>query len=237
MSNDGQGAMLVAWSTVLHNVTRAGSSGVGGGLFLLGMPIRILNTTVARNESDGPGGGLFVGNGASFEMVNSTVAENVSWNGLAGGIFFTDDVPGGSITNCTFARNRAPCDVCFAAATRGGSPIRVSNTIFEGNEAGNGWNPITCQHTFQEGGGNFQWPVERSGGGSDDPDALCTPHITIQDVGLGDLKDNGGPTPTAMPDPNGPAVGAGHDCPETDQRGRRRPEPCTAGAVEVRPTS
>ncbi len=114
-----------------------------------------------------------------------------------------------------------------------GDAVTMQNTIVDGHEAGNGWNPISCRDRLLEGGGNIQFPVERAGGGSDDPDALCTTDILVADALLGPLQDNGGPTLTLMPDPGGPAPGLATGCPATDQRGEPRGEPCTSGAFEV----
>jgi hypothetical protein len=55
----------------------------------------------------------------------------------------------------------------------------------------------------------------------------------VADPLLGELGDNGGETETMLPGSSSPAVGLGTGCPETDQRGEPRGEPCTAGAVEV----
>jgi hypothetical protein len=51
---------------------------------------------------------------------------------------------------------------------------------------------------------------------------------------LGALGDNGGTTETLLPAAGSPAIGLGTGCPTADQRGERRAEPCTAGALEVR---
>jgi hypothetical protein len=194
--------------------------------------IQLTNSTFAWNESRFSAA-LFIGpNGTTLDMENVTIAENTAISGLAGGMAISDGVTG-RIRNCTFARNAAPGDVAFAAATTGGAGLTLQNTIVDGHIAGNGWNPISCRDEFQEGGGNLQWPVERSGGGSDDPDALCSPSILIQDSQLGDLQDNGGPTLTILPAATSPAAGRGADCPQYDQRGETRSTSCTAGAVEL----
>ncbi|MFZ1722907.1 MAG: choice-of-anchor Q domain-containing protein, partial [Dokdonella sp.] len=54
---------------------------------------------------------------------------------------------------------------------------------------------------------------------------------------LGPLGDNGGATPTLLPDIDSPAINAGADdvCTATDQRGLERPQGsrCDIGAVEA----
>jgi hypothetical protein len=48
-------------------------------------------------------------------------------------------------------------------------------------------------------------------------------------VGFGALGDHGGGEETLVPAAGSPARGIAHDCPPTDQRGKPRAEPCTAG--------
>ncbi len=65
------------------------------------------------------------------------------------------------------------------------------------------------------------------------PDAACVTGVTFADPMLGALGQNGGPTATLVPAAGSPALGAGQDCPATDQRGQPRPASgCTVGAVE-----
>ena len=69
---------------------------------------------------------------------------------------------------------------------------------------------------------------------SNQDDNPCTSNIDWSDAQLGSLADNGGTTPTLMPQPSSPANGAGMGCPAFDQRGEPRPSSgCTAGAVEL----
>lgn len=51
----------------------------------------------------------------------------------------------GTISNCTFAGNRAPGEVAFTAATVGGQGVVLKNTIFADHEVGNGYNPIPAR--------------------------------------------------------------------------------------------
>jgi hypothetical protein len=193
------------------------------------------DTTIAWNQARSSGG-LFLGpNGTSFDATNVTIAENTALSSLAGGIAISDGVTG-AIRHATIARNAAPGPVAFAGASTGGGAIVLQNSIVDGNEAGNGWNPISCLAAFVEGGGNLQWPVARAGGGSDVPDAMCSPSVLVADAELGALQDNGGATLTIRPAPGSPAQAHGSNCAATDQRGFPRfPSVCTAGAVEIAP--
>jgi hypothetical protein len=156
--------------------------GLGGGMYLQGNAITIDATTIAGNRANGAGG-VFVGPNSSADLTNVTVADNIAKSGLGGGLF-TEDATTGTLLNCTFTGNAAPGEVAFAGAIAGGGGMTMRNTVVAYSVAGNGWNPISCTRTLADGGGNFQWPVERSGGGSDDPDALCAAGARIEDRGL-----------------------------------------------------
>lgn len=235
VSNNGVGPMLIERSSVLGNAIPDQATSMAGGLYLQGVQIELRDSTIAWNQARSAGG-LFVGpNGTTVDARNVTIAENTALSSLAGGIAISGGVTG-SIRNATIARNAAPGPVAFAGATTGGGDVVLENSIVDGNEAGNGWNPISCFETFEEGGGNLQWPVARAGGGSDLPGSLCSPSALVADSLLGALQQNGGPTLTIRPAPGSPATTLGGDCPATDQRGMpRHSDSCTAGAVELAP--
>jgi hypothetical protein len=231
VSNDGTGSTSIDRCTVDGNGIPDHDPSMAGGLYLQGMAISMTAATVSANSASNSGG-LFIGPTSTLEMTNVTIASNTALSSLGGGMAISDDVTG-TVQSCTFANNSAPGEVAFAAGTVGGAGVTFKNTVFSGQTVGNAWNPITCRDQHAEGGGNIQWPVLRDSGQSDDPDDLCTSGTLAADPLLGELADNGGPTLTLMPQPGSPAIGLGHDCPATDQRGEPRAEPCTSGAVEA----
>jgi hypothetical protein len=230
VSNNRMGAASIERSTIDNNRLADEMGTQGGGLFLFGLQIRMHSTTVSRNEARFAGG-LFIGPSSSVDMVNSTIASNTALRQLAGGISFEPDSTG-SIINCTLADNRATGMNGFGGAIRGGPMVTLKNTIVAGHEVGNIYEAISCTAALMEGNGNLQFPVAREGGGSDDPDRLCSVNAMVADAQLGELADNGGPTETLVPGERSPAFGLGTDCPATDQRGMPRGAPCTSGAVE-----
>jgi hypothetical protein len=235
VSNNGVGPMRIERSSVVDNTTLDESPASAGGLYLQGVQIELWDSTVARNQARFAAG-LFLGpNGTTLDFENVTIAENTALSGLAGGLAVSNGVTG-AIRNATIARNAAPGPVAFAGATTGGEDVVLANSIVDGNEAGNAWNPISCLHRFDEGGGNLQWPVLRASGQSDVPGSLCTASVTVADAQLGALQDAGGPTATIAPAPTSPALAPRSGCPAFDQRGAPRdPAACTAGAVELLP--
>lgn len=231
VSNFGEAQTSIDRVLVEGNSTPDADPSQAGGVYLQGTAIAMRDTTVSNNQARGAGG-LFIGPNSSVEWRNVTIAQNTALASLGGGVAFDEGVRG-SIRHATFAGNRAPAPVAFAAATVGGGQITLGDSLIAYNEAGNGFNPISCRDRFQEGGGNLQFPVMRSGGGSDAPGALCTSGAQALDPLLGPLSAEGGPVPTMLPAANSPARGASMDCEGTDQRGRMRPSPCTSGAVEA----
>jgi hypothetical protein len=213
-----------------------GDPSMAGGLYLQGTTVTMQNSTVKDCAARGAGGAFF-GPGASIFLDNVSFLDNVATSSLGGGVFLQGLVTG-RIRNATFAGNAAPGDVAFGGAIVGdGGPVAMTNTLILGSVAGNGFNPVSCTTSLQDGAGSFQFPVARAGGGSDDPDALCAPGITVADVPLDDVDDSG-VVPVRRPAAAGAAlvVGAGADCPPQDALGAARdPDACTSGAVEVAP--
>lgn len=85
--------------------------------------------------------------------------------------------------------------------------------------------------------------IQTSGVNFEGPGDTCFPHtslnfanLTPEQLALGPLSDNGGPTPTRLPSSNSVLLdhtsGAAALCEAIDQRGFVRPRPCTAGAAD-----
>lgn len=208
-----------------------------GGLYLQGSAVQITATTISNNAARGSGGLWILGHGpaapAVANLTNVTIANNQAWpqpvfteTGLGGGLTIGDGTTG-TLLNCTIAGNTAQ----FGSGIVRVSPLVVKNTILS-NNALNEYTPLNCTGSMYnqppgQGDHNLQWP----NGKQDDMD--CTPGIERADPMLGQLGDNGGVTATMAPQAGSPAIGAGADCPATDQRGEPRKAACTIGAVEV----
>ena len=222
---------IIDRTTFDSNFIAPSGSSAAGGLYLQGTTITMTATTISNNSA-GSAGGFFIGPLSTANVTNTTFAGNTASNGL-GGAIFVDGSVGGTLLNVTIADNHAPAPGSFDGGIAFGSThLTLRNSIVADNAVGNGYNPINCGATLGDGGGDIQYPVARSGGGSDSPGALCTPTTMVADPKLGPLQDNGGVTATMMPASGSPAIGIGTHCPATDQRGTARPATCTAGAVE-----
>lgn len=216
VSNDDSGSFAMDRSTVDNNRVTATDSGNAGGLYLQGLALTITASTISRNQAH-YNGGIWI-NESQITMTNSTIADNVATGSNGGGIWLGNN-PTGEIKNCTIANNRATASGQVAGAIFG-EGLMLTNTIIANNMAM--YRP-TCDTTHASGGGNVQWPT-----GSE-----CTDMPIVMDPLLGALADNGGDTETLVPAAGSPAKGIATGCPPTDQLGKPRPQPCTAGAVEA----
>jgi hypothetical protein len=190
------------------------------------MPLTITNSTISNNLAGRGAGGIFVYNSPTT-MTNVTIAQNKALTSLGGG-FSANGVPG-TLTNVTIAANEANHPDSFAGGVTGANALTLVNSIIANNTAGNGYNPVSCTNAFSGGDHDLQWPDKEGAGGAEPP---CVTGVKFADPLLGPLKDNGGPTFTMELGAGSPAIGAGADCPATDQRGDKRSGGCDLGAVQ-----
>lgn len=228
VSNLHNGTFTMDRTTVDSN-TVTGEGGAGG-LYLQGLDLNIVASTISRNRAY-YNGGIWI-HSSRVRAVNLTVAENQATGSNGGGIWISDDVAGGWYTegellNCTIADNHAgtPGVTNYesgAGAVFGGKTgVVLKNSLVSGNTGT--WGP-SCDEPLGNGGGNLQ----------DTSAAPCAAGITVAAPLLGPLGDNGGPTETMLPSSSSPARNAGSGCPAVDQRGETRSTTsCTSGAVEV----
>jgi hypothetical protein len=219
--------------------------------FVISQSSFIGNTAVRPPEESALGGALRTGN-APLQLSNSLFQENHA--DVHGGAYWTRGNYPTTITNCTFYRNTAGVEgeeggyggalsgfnmqllnLTFVenhAEWSGGAisaeedQWTLQNSVFLDNTSNNPWDQAqTCTGEIP-GANNLQWPAPE---GEDSP---CSADVALANPLLGELSDNGGPTETIALLPESPALGAGTDCPATDQRGEPRSDACDLGAIE-----
>ena len=233
-------AMTIVEAAILDNVSPQTTSTSGGGpaVFLGRVSARLSSVTVAGNQG-GLNPGVWVNGGdqataaATMTFTNVTIAGNrvfqhsdPTTDGV-GAALWIEGVVRGELVNCTLAGNLGE----FGSGIIHPGQLVIRNTII----ANQGTNTGTAQNCSDLGGAtvaaagdhDLQWPVESL------DSYACAAGVTLAEPQLGPLQDNGGFAPTMMPASGSPAVGAGANCPATDQRGRTRPGLCTLGAVEA----
>ena len=213
-----------------HNVNPTATE-FAGGAYIQGGPFAIYNTTFAFNEAESTGA-LFLGPGATGEIVNSTFHGNLARTGLAGGLFISTD-EAVEITHTTIEGNLAPGPVAFAAGIQVAAvnAVTLTNSLLVDNIGGNEFNPWNIRNAVGDGGGNLQWPQQRPNGQAEQP---ATATVVWADPLLEALGGYGGPTPTMPLGSSSPALEAGVvlGAPAADQRGFPRTPVPDPGAFE-----
>ncbi|TVQ33790.1 MAG: choice-of-anchor D domain-containing protein [Wenzhouxiangella sp.] len=213
---------------IVSDSTFTGNHGTWGGAIaqyaqLGGSTVGVIrNTTISNNSSTLDGGGI-----------DADVLSGSGSNQL-------------TLINTTIHRNSASRSGGGVSSVLAGSIFRYRNTIVAGNTAavtGNDFlqSNLGSDTVFQ--GGNL---IGNDAGlafyASDSSDQIGSSSEPIDPL-LGSLINNGGPTPTHMPEPGSPAIDRGLNlfCESTDQRGQPRPidgngddtAVCDSGAVEL----
>jgi hypothetical protein len=249
IGNDG-GTLTLTNSTVSDN-----GGGAGGGIYIYIGTLTLTNSTVSGNNA-GIGGGID-NEETTLTVTNSTVSGNTATatstegSGFGGGIK-NSDTGTATLTNSTVSGN---------AAVRGGGvhnegTMTLTNSTLSGNSGdgiANETGTVTLTNSVIDGdcvpagsaisGGHN---IESSGDTCGFEEASDQINVSTEDLNLGPLQDNGGPTQThallpgsvaidvipvaACVDPVGDPLTA-------DQRGEPRPGGlmCDVGAFEVQP--
>lgn len=206
----------------------ADSPGGGtGSVYHEGVPLLLVNSTFSGNSTGAHAGGLFLGGGSDADVQNCTFVNN-STPGNAGALWAGNGNV--TVTNCTFAGNDADYGPVIFKGQSGN--VLLTNVILANNTTANQYSALACHETFDDGGGNVQWPETKNNG---NPDTPCTSSIVFADPALEALGDNGGPTQTLALAAGSPAIDVADTCPELDQRGMPRVGKCDSGAYEYQP--
>jgi hypothetical protein len=239
------GTLTLINTTLYHNTAEA-----GGGIDSQGT-VTLINSTLWENTA-ATGGGVYNG-GGPVTLINSSVSENVAHTG--GGFFNVGPL---TVANSTVSLNAAR--YVGGIDNQAGSPLTLINSTLSGNmgrqadgidntyggdliASGTLIDDNDCVGvTALQGGYNIESPGDTCG--FDRPTDQV--NVSADDLKLGPLQDNGGPTMTH-------ALGAGSvaidvmpeaECLDadgepltTDQRGEPRPggTMCDVGAFEVQP--
>ena len=186
---------------------------------------QITASTFSGNHVDRNGGAIY--NNGTLTLTNSTLSGNSAES--AGGALYNDGAGTGlaTVQNSTLSGN--------SANFNGGA-------IWSNNGTVNLAATILANSTTPPSGGNCAGTAFVSQGENLSDDDSCnlneTGDLEDTDPLLGPLADNGGLTPTLLPQSSSPAIDASSSCPTSvDQRGLTRPlgNQCDIGSVEVAP--
>lgn len=212
---DGGGAWVGAGAslTIVRSWFLGNSAaGTGGAIHSEGT-LRLASSTISRNDAATNGGGIWASGAAT--VTDSTVAGNAA-TGQGGGLSLHGEA---ALSFVTIAGNTAARGGGVHATT---ATVEVGDAIVSDNRADR---RPDCAGDLVSAGGN----VGRARGCAFDRAS----DVTGVDPQLRALRSNGGQTPTMGLRPTSPAVDAGGDCGDPDQRGAPRDRRCDAGAYEL----
>jgi len=222
----------------LGTLTMTDSTVTGWFVGVFGGAVTVTNSTVSGND-------VGIVSASSLTLTNSTVSGNMVGSGIEAFDALT-------LTNSTVSGNGG----LGVFSDRGGATATVTNSTVSGNGDGGiviVFGTTTVTNTIVDGDCFIEAGVS-NGNNIESPGNTCSfdqisdqVDVTVADLNLGPLADNGGPTQTHKPGDGG--LGSGSvaidwipqaDCGvATDQRGQPRPETggtmCDVGAFEVQP--
>lgn len=235
------GTLTVSGSTLTDNSTAAYKH--GGAIAVTGGTATVTTSTFSNNIANS-GGAIYV-TGTTLVVKQSTFNKNTTRDlGWGGGIY--NNAGTTNVTNSTFYANWAE----FGGAMYNDSgTLNVTNSTVANNT---GWNQgggiyndgtsATLRNTIVAGNSKHDCDDYSNTMTADsfnlDTDGSCADasEKTVEQIALGPLKKNGGPTRTMALGAGSEALdrGTNNVCPATDQRGITRPQGllCDVGAYE-----
>jgi hypothetical protein len=243
------GVLVIRGSSIVENKAIAGSSSKGGGIFNAGL-MTVSDSIISRNEA-ARGGGIYndaFGNPSDFTITRTTITENLATSYEGGGLYnlaFNDGHY--LISNSTISGNTSVWEgggvfgqVDVDSSTISGNTARG---MLEGFARGGSFYAYSLRNSVINGTCE-SWLALSSGGNVESPGDTCgltapgdQVNVSVLDLALGPLTDNGGPTETHALLMGSVAIDAAPNCPppNMDQRGVARPQgdSCDAGAFEL----
>ncbi len=270
--NNGTGTVTVTGSTIRGNTTDGNGGAIDNGDNNGTGTVTVIGSTISGNSA-GEGGAIDngdFGGGGTVTVTDSTFSGNSAING--GGAI--DNGPDGNgiltVTDSTFSGNSAGTDggAIDNADNSGAGTATITSSTFSENWAETDGGSVDNADNGGSGtlslgasilasdptGGECTGPVTDLGYNiEDETDCGFTATGSVSDSStldttLGNLKQNAGPTETALPDSNSPAVGAIPNnttlgatqvCPTTDQQGvtTGAGASCSIGAAQTTRTA
>jgi hypothetical protein len=172
-------------------------------------------------------GGLWIGSQPEAPARTTILSSTLSGNsGQTGAVWCEDPgrAPGGllELRDVTVAFNLAADAGWEGWETVGGIQLACRNVQI--------FNAIIAANESRDCDGRDHFV----GATSLDSDDDCSDFTLHADPQLGSLRDNGGPTPTHLPESDSPVIDAGSTCAPVDQRGVARSDGrCDIGSVEI----
>ncbi|MEM7708077.1 MAG: right-handed parallel beta-helix repeat-containing protein [Pseudomonadota bacterium] len=186
------------------------ASGVGGAVYATDSTLNLSECSLHRNFAEVSGGAIALRDESVLTLTNSTLSNNGANGGEALSVIGNSQA---TLQNVTIAdpNGANQLEVFGASATIGNSAIEGTCSLFSSggdtDSLGNVVTDSSCQ-------------VQNAG------------DLVVNDLLIHPLADNGGGSLSHLPRLSSPLRDFAMNCPDEDQRGELRDEPCDAGAIE-----
>lgn len=242
-------------SMTLDHVVVTGAPGAGIELFPGTDQLTILDSAIVGNGTSSVTsiGGIYLHHGANLLIDRSLIAGNTNNYDPQGGgglhIFNTGGYPA-TITNTTFAGNQAKRAAAISmfsvTLTLNNVTLAADNTAIDGSIM-NASSSVAINHSIIAGAceSGSSAVAASSAGSIESPGDTCglpaggsnMVNVTLGQLLLGALANNGGPTQTMLPQAGSVAIGnGGTGCELVDQRDFFRGGACDVGAAQANAT-
>jgi hypothetical protein len=214
------GGIFVVGGTLalLDSIVHTNSAASGAGLFAGGGQVVVDGSTFTRNTGSGagPNGGAVAVNGASAAIINSTLYANSAVGGIGGAIALINNA-GATLLNATIARNQSTGTQDVAVGSYSG--LTAVNTTIGVPGAGGTVSGLAADSDhacgIHDGGTMTATIADDHSLSSDTSCGFSVAHGSIvgADPMFLALGDYGGPTPTLAYGPTSPLIDAGNSNP------------------------
>ncbi|MBX7156936.1 MAG: hypothetical protein K1X66_00920 [Verrucomicrobiae bacterium] len=194
----------------------------GGGIAnLLNGTLNVIGCTFVNNAAQGNGGGAIHNDNARVFVSNSTFTQNAGDAGGGGGgagCIFNLGTGGIQIESSTLVSNLAGMGGAGGILKSGGGAVNIGHTIVINNATDDMLTPDISDAAINSLGFNLIGVTNGAVG------FVANDLINVTNAFLRPLANNGGPTPTLLPDLGSPAIDAGTNAAlfPSDQRGFSR---------------
>ncbi|MEM9182701.1 MAG: right-handed parallel beta-helix repeat-containing protein [Pseudomonadota bacterium] len=195
---------------VVEVLSGSPESGVGGAVYASDSTLDMSDCSLHGNSAEVSGGAIALRDESNLTLSNSTLSNNFANGGEGLSVIGNSQA---TLQNVTFAdpNGANQLEVFGASSTIGNSAIEGTCSLFSsGGDTDSLGNVVTDSSCRVQNAGD----------------------LVVPNLQLHPLADNGGGSPSHLPRLNSPLRDFAMNCPDEDQRGELRGEPCDAGAIE-----
>ncbi len=204
------GSLVAGGTSVINGVTFSNNSSNnpsffgGGGIFINGQSVTVMNCLITNNQTSGWGGGIRSAGTAT--VVNTTISGNLAGSGGGGMDLLDTSIGKMTAINVTITNNRSSN---AGGVLRESGQAKFKNSLIAGNHPLSGSSASDVSGTLDT---SSSFNLVGTGGSGGLTNGVNNNQIGVVDPLIGPLANNGGPTQTHALLTNSPALDAGDNC-------------------------